>query len=81
MEFGAELAAIGAARFRLWAPAAEMVALEIEGEQNALVLPDGTRVSDPASRYQPEDVHGPSEVMDPKSYIWGDFEWRGRPWS
>jgi 1,4-alpha-glucan branching enzyme len=45
------------------------------------VLPDGTRVPDPASRYQPEDVHGSSEVMDSKSYTWGDFEWRGRPWS
>src|SRR5215470_4136506 len=28
-------------------------------------LPDGLRVAHPASRYQPEDVHGPSEVVDP----------------
>ena len=32
------------------------------------VLPDGLRVPDPASRYQPEDVHGPSEVIDPAAY-------------
>ncbi len=44
------------------------------------VLPDGTRVPDPASRYQPQDVHGPSEVIDPLAYRWGDAGWRGRPW-
>ena len=26
---------------------------------------DGTPMPDPASRYQPDDVHGPSEVIDP----------------
>src|SRR5688572_7596178 len=34
-------------------------------------------VPDPASRFQPEDVDGPSEVID------GEFdwhEWSGRPW-
>ena len=35
---------------------------------------------DPASRYQPEDVHGPSEVVDPRAYTWADADWRGRPW-
>jgi maltooligosyltrehalose trehalohydrolase len=35
---------------------------------------------DPASRHQPEDVHGPSEVIDPESYDWRDTGWRGRPW-
>ncbi len=33
------------------------------------VLPDGLHVPDPASRFQPEDVHGPSEVIDPTAYI------------
>ncbi|WP_404361898.1 malto-oligosyltrehalose synthase [Marinobacter sp.] len=37
-------------------------------------------VPDPASRFQPEDVHGPSEVVDPSAFAWGDREWRGRPW-
>ncbi|WP_218944141.1 malto-oligosyltrehalose synthase [Marinobacter changyiensis] len=37
-------------------------------------------VPDPASRFQPEDVHGPSEVIDPSAFAWEDGEWRGRPW-
>ncbi len=37
-------------------------------------------VPDPASRFQPEDVHGPSEVVDPAAFAWRDKEWRGRPW-
>jgi malto-oligosyltrehalose trehalohydrolase len=44
------------------------------------VLPDGSRVPDPASRYQPEDVHGPSEVVDPAAHAWRDADWCGRPW-
>lgn len=43
-------------------------------------LPDGLMVPDPASRFQPEDVHGPSEVTDPAAYPWRDGDWRGRPW-
>ena len=41
---------------------------------------DGQAVPDPASRYQPEDVHGPSEVIDPRAYDWRDGDWRGRRW-
>ena len=37
-------------------------------------------VPDPASRFQPEDVQGPSEVVDPLAYRWRQPEWRGRPW-
>lgn len=37
-------------------------------------------VPDPASRFQPEDVHGPSEVVDPTRHEWQDEGWRGRPW-
>jgi malto-oligosyltrehalose trehalohydrolase len=40
----------------------------------------GQEVPDPASRFQPEDVHGPSEVVDPKSFDWRDEGWLGRPW-
>jgi malto-oligosyltrehalose trehalohydrolase/4-alpha-glucanotransferase len=50
------------------------------GTRYWFILPDGSRVSDPASRHQPSDVHGPSEVIDPRSYVWGDEKWRGRPW-
>jgi len=37
-------------------------------------------VPDPASRFQPQDVDGPSEVIDPSRYPWKDAGWRGRPW-
>jgi len=50
------------------------------GSRYRYLLPDGTAVADPASRFQPEDVHGPSEVIDPAAYAWGDVDWRGRPW-
>ncbi len=50
------------------------------GSRYRFVLPDGLRVPDPASRHQPEDVHGPSEVIDPAAYAWRDSAWRGRPW-
>jgi malto-oligosyltrehalose trehalohydrolase len=50
------------------------------GTRYQFVLPDGARVPDPASRYQPEDVHGPSEIVIPESWSWSDTAWRGRPW-
>ncbi len=50
------------------------------GSHYQFVLPDGLRVPDPASRYQPNDVHGASEVIDPQAYEWRDLGWQGRPW-
>ncbi|HLV85588.1 MAG TPA: malto-oligosyltrehalose trehalohydrolase [Candidatus Sulfotelmatobacter sp.] len=38
------------------------------------------KVPDPASRFQPDDVHGPSEVIDPRSFDWQDSSWAGRAW-
>ena len=38
-------------------------------------------VPDPASRHNPDDVHGASAIVDPGSYEWKDARWRGRPWS
>jgi malto-oligosyltrehalose trehalohydrolase len=38
------------------------------------------QVPDPASRFQPQDVEGPSEVIDPHAFEWQDEGWRGRPW-
>lgn len=32
---------------------------------------------DPASRFQPEGPHGPSEIVDPNAYAWKDTSWRG----
>jgi malto-oligosyltrehalose trehalohydrolase len=53
-------------------------------------LPPGSRyqyridrelvVPDPASRFNPLGVHGPSEVIDPLRFEWRDVDWRGRPW-
>src|ERR1700712_4328854 len=106
MPAGAEIEPDGKVRFRVWAPAAESLALSIEGCDQTipfvdkpggwyelvtaqakagtlyrLQLPDGTLAPDPASRFQPQDVHGPSEVIDPAAYHWKDSTWRGRPWS
>jgi malto-oligosyltrehalose trehalohydrolase len=50
------------------------------GTHYCFELEDGLRVPDPASRHQPEDVHGPSEVIDPRAYRWRNGEWRGGPW-
>jgi len=38
------------------------------------------KVPDPVSRFQPDDVQGPGEVIDPSVFDWHDEEWRGRPW-
>lgn len=40
----------------------------------------GLLVPDPASRFQPDDVHGPSEIIDPAAFQWHDGNWIGRPW-
>jgi maltooligosyltrehalose trehalohydrolase len=37
-------------------------------------------VPDPASRWQPQDVHGPSAVFDPCAYHWINSHWHGRRW-
>ncbi len=87
--------------FRVWAPDAEALTLDIEnGESTPMTevedgvfehatedAPAGTRYQfhlgdegpfpDPASRFQPEGVHGPSEVVDPHAYEWEDDDWRG----
>ena len=34
---------------------------------------------DPASRYQPEGVHGPSQIVDAGSFAWDDRSWHGIP--
>ncbi|HZS09205.1 MAG TPA: malto-oligosyltrehalose trehalohydrolase [Blastocatellia bacterium] len=37
----------------------------------------GELYPDPASRFQPEGPHGPSQVVDPNAFEWGDDNWRG----
>jgi malto-oligosyltrehalose trehalohydrolase len=50
------------------------------GDLYRFVLENGTEVPDPASRFQPQDVLGPSEVIDPRRFAWTDVGWIGRPW-
>ena len=41
-------------------------------------LPHGT-FPDPASRFQPQGPHGPSQLVSGKSFRWTDQNWRGVP--
>jgi maltooligosyltrehalose trehalohydrolase len=34
---------------------------------------------DPASRFQPDGVHGPSLIVDPGTFPWSDAGWKGTP--
>ena len=43
-------------------------------------IDSGLEVPDPASRFQPDDVQGPSMLVDPASFAWSDAGWKGRPW-
>ena len=58
----------------------EAVAVCAPGTRYRYRLTDGMLVPDPASRFQPDDVHGPSQVIDPRGYAWRNTHWRGRPW-
>lgn len=40
----------------------------------------GLCVPDPASRFNPDDVHAASEVIDATAFAWTDTAWHGRPW-
>jgi maltooligosyltrehalose trehalohydrolase len=48
------------------------------GTRYFYLLDETTRRPDPASRFQPEGVHGPSEVIAPE-FAWHDRQWQGRP--
>lgn len=37
-------------------------------------------VPDPLSRYQPQDVDGSSQIIDPEEWLWQDSGWKGLPW-
>ena len=38
---------------------------------------DPNTYPDPASRFQPDGPHGPSEIVDPKTFRWTDSDWPG----
>ena len=50
------------------------------GSRYQFVLGDGRRLPDPAALFQPDDVHGMSEVVDTGNYAWQNAQWAGRPW-
>jgi malto-oligosyltrehalose trehalohydrolase len=52
------------------------------GDRYHYRLDSGLAVPDPASRFQPDDIHGHSEIIDPAAFDWGPSElaWQGRPW-
>jgi maltooligosyltrehalose trehalohydrolase len=69
-----ELAHEGGGYFSGWSPQANA------GDRYTLKLDDvETRFPDPASRFQPEGPHGPSEIIDPSPFTWSDADrgWRG----
>ena len=43
-------------------------------------IDDKVDIPDPAAAFQPQDVAGPSEVIDHSAYRWRAQDWRGRPW-
>lgn len=49
------------------------------GSRYRYQIDDRLEVADPASRYQPEGIHGPSQVVDVAGYPW-QHPWQGRPW-
>jgi maltooligosyltrehalose trehalohydrolase len=94
----------GGTMFRVWAPRASLVEVELYGANGAKHIPlepraggyyvgaaeragpgdryryrldRGQAYPDPASRFQPEGVHGPSEIVDPRAFVWTDQGWEG----
>src|SRR5215472_9800772 len=58
--------------FSVWSPLARAgMRYRFRLDQAEAALPD------PASRFQPEGPHGPSEVIDPDEIVWTDGAWRG----
>ena len=49
------------------------------GDHYSYRIDDGDHRPDPASRFQPHGVHGPSEIIDPSAFRWTDQRWAGRP--
>jgi maltooligosyltrehalose trehalohydrolase len=49
------------------------------GDRYMYRLNDTSEFPDPASRFQPEGVHAPSQVVDPADFQWDDDGWKGTP--
>ena len=50
-----------------------------DGDRYRFLLDDTLERPDPASCFQPEGVHGPSQVVDQNRFQWNDKEWEGIP--
>lgn len=105
LDLGARMIEADRARFKVWVPFANTVAVELVDQDRTAIpmqpasqgyfevtvegvgpcaryryLLDGKKARpDPASRFQPEGVHGPSAVVDPDSFGWTDRDWAGLP--
>ena len=106
LDIGAEVTGKERVNFRVWAPKAEKLSVNIFSDGKLMLLPlekkgkgyfegesenvhsgdrymyrlnDGPEFPDPASRYQPEGVHAPSQVIDPYEFTWNDADWKGVP--
>lgn len=47
------------------------------GENYFYLLDNNAQYPDPASRFQPEGVHEPSQIIDPNGFQWDDDNWKG----
>jgi maltooligosyltrehalose trehalohydrolase len=50
------------------------------GDRYFYIVDEHKPVPDPVSRFLPEGVHGPTEIVDPESFQWTDQNWRGVPY-
>lgn len=50
-----------------------------EGTKYFYLLDRKKKRADPVSGFQPEGVHGPTQVVDDSSFIWSDSNWKGLP--
>lgn len=58
----------------------ELLLKDLPNKIDYLYCLDGEkRRPDPASRWQPYGVHGPSRVYDPQEFTWEDVSWNGIP--
>ncbi len=65
-----------AAKFGYWQLTADQIA---PGTTYFYQLDESLERPDPASQFQPEGVHGPSQVIDHTTFTWNDSTWANRP--
>jgi malto-oligosyltrehalose trehalohydrolase len=58
----------------------ELIAPHGAGTRYYYRIDDELNVPDPAARFAPDGVQGPSEVVNPHAFEWHPTQWRGLPW-